>query len=177
MTGAIAIIGMSGRFPGASGVDVFWSNLRSGKESIARFSAEQLAADGVPAAMLGNQRFVNAGGALDGIDLFDAGLFGYSPREAEIIDPQHRIFLECAWEALEHAGYDSTTYNGSIGVYAGAGMNTYLLNNLYRNQDVLVAVGGLQALIGNDKDYLTTRVSYKFDLQGPAVTIQTACST
>ena len=176
MTGAIAIIGMSGRFPGASGVDVFWNNLRNGKESIARFSAEQLAADGVPAAMLGNPRFVNAGGALDGIDLFDAGLFGYSPREAEIIDPQHRIFLECAWESFEHAGYNPFSYNGLIGVYAGAGPGTYL-ERLKTHPELVALLGQFQLSIGNEKDHLTTRVAYKLDLHGPAVTTQTTCSS
>ncbi len=173
----IAIIGMACRFPGARNIDEFWENLRNGVESIVFFSDEELLASGLDPAMLSHPDYVRAKGALDDIELFDARFFGFNPREAEIIDPQQRIFLECAWEALEHAGYDSTTYGGSIGVYAGAGLNTYLLNNLYRNQDALIAVGGLQALIGNDKDYLTTRVSYKFDLQGPAVTIQTACST
>lgn len=176
MNSAIAIIGMSGRFPGASCINAFWKNLCSGKESIARFSADQLAADGVSPAMMGHPRFVNAGGALDGIDLFDAGLFGYSPREAEIIDPQHRIFLECAWESLEHAGYNPFTYEGLIGVYAGTGPSTYL-ERLKANPDLAALLGHFQLSIGNEKDHLTTRVAYKLNLHGPAVTAQTTCSS
>jgi phthiocerol/phenolphthiocerol synthesis type-I polyketide synthase E len=176
MSGAVAIIGMSGRFPGAPCVDVFWENLCNGRESIERFSAEQLAADGVPTEMLGHPRFVNAGGALDGIDLFDAGLFGYSPREAEIIDPQHRVFLECAWESLEHAGHNPFTYDGLIGVYAGTGPSTYL-ERLKGEPGLVALLGQFQLSIGNEKDHLTTRVAYKLDLHGPAVTAQTTCSS
>ena len=125
MSGGIAVIGMSGRFPGASDVDAFWENVCHGIESIARFSADQLAAAGISPSVIDHPRFVNAGGAIEGIELFDAGLFGYNPREAEMIDPQHRIFLECAWESLEHAGYNPFGYDGLIGVYAGTGSSTY----------------------------------------------------
>jgi acyl transferase domain-containing protein len=125
MNSAIAVVGMSGRFPGARDVDSFWKNLRQGIESIARFSAEELAASGIPRSVLGDPRFVNAAGALEEIEFFDAGLFGYNPREAETIDPQHRVFLECAWESLEHAGYNPFAYDGLIGVYAGTGTSTY----------------------------------------------------
>ena len=119
--------------------------------------------------MMGHPRFVNAGGALDGIELFDAGLFGYSPREAEIIDPQHRIFLECAWESLEHAGYNPFGYEGLIGVYAGTGPSTYL-ERLKADPELAALLGHFQLSIGNEKDHLTTRVAYKLDLHGPAVT-------
>ena len=140
MSDAVAVVGMSGRFPGAPTVDAFWENVQHGIESISRFSADQLAADGIPPSALDHPRFVNAGGALEGIELFDAGLFGYNPREAEIIDPQHRIFLECAWESLERAGYNPFGYDGLIGVYAGTGSSTY--------QERLKADPALAALLG-----------------------------
>ncbi|HEX6292480.1 MAG TPA: amino acid adenylation domain-containing protein [Herpetosiphonaceae bacterium] len=173
----IAIIGMSGRFPGASSVEAFWQNLRAGVESVQFFSDEDVLAAGVNPAQLGDPSYVKARAVFDGAELFDAGFFGYNPREAAIMDPQQRLFLECAWESLEHAGYDSSTYPGLIGVFGGASMNTYLLANLYPNRDLIGLIGDFQSMIGNDKDYLTTRVSYKLDLKGPAVTVQTACST
>ncbi len=173
----IAITGMAFRLPGASSVEQFWHNLCAGVESIASFTDEELLASGLDPRLINDPRYVKASGIVEDIELFDAAFFGFNAREAEIMDPQQRLFLECAWEALENAGYDSTTYQGSIGVYAGAGMNTYLLNNLCSNRDFLAAVGGIQAMLGNEKDYLTTRVSYKLDLRGPGVTVQTACST
>jgi len=176
MSGGIAVIGMSGRFPGAFGVDAFWENVRDGIESIARFSADQLAAAGIPPSVIDHPRFVNAGGAIEGIELFDAGLFGYNPREAEMIDPQHRIFLECAWESLEHAGYNPFGYDGLIGVYAGTGSSTYQ-ERLKADPDLAALLGHFQLSIGNEKDHLTTRVAYKLDLHGPAVTVQTTCSS
>ena len=176
MSGGIAVIGMSGRFPGAPGVDAFWENLRHGIESIARFSADQLAAAGIPPSLIDHPRFVNAGGAIEGIELFDAGLFGYNPREAEMIDPQHRIFLECAWESLEHAGYNPFTYEGLIGVYAGTGSSTYQ-ERLKTDPELAGLLGHFQLSIGNEKDHLTTRVAYKLNLHGPAVTAQTTCSS
>ena len=176
MSGAVAVVGMSGRFPGASSVDAFWENICHGIESIARFSADELAADGVPPSVLNHPRFVNAGGAVEGIEFFDAGLFGYSPREAEIIDPQHRIFLECAWESLEHAGYNPFGYDGLIGVYAGTGPSTYV-DRLKADPELAALLGHFQLSTGNEKDHLTTRVAYKLDLHGPSVTIQTTCSS
>ena len=122
----IAIIGMAGRFPGAGDVDRFWLNLRDGVESIARFSDQELIAAGVDAALLADPNYVKAGAVLDGVELFDAQFFGYSPREAEIIDPQQRCFLECCWEALEAAGYVPETCRGQIGIYAGISDNDYL---------------------------------------------------
>src|SRR5689334_23023581 len=121
----IAIIGMAGRFPGAGDVDAFWSNLCQGVESIAVFTDQELIAAGVSSALLDNPHYVKAGAPLEGIEEFDAPFFGLMPREAEITDPQQRLFLECAWQALERAGYNPDTYPGAIGVYAGAGMNTY----------------------------------------------------
>ncbi|CAG0936135.1 phthiocerol/phenolphthiocerol synthesis type-I polyketide synthase E [Thermoflexales bacterium] len=173
----IAVIGMAGRFPGAGNIQDFWRNLRDGVESISFFSDQELSAQGVDSALLQDVHYIKARGILDDIDHFDAPLFGFSPREAEIMDPQHRLFLQCAWEALEHAGYDPETYAGLIGVYAGVSASTYLLNNLAVNHELMQAVGGYQVMIGNDKDYLTTRASYKLNLEGPSLTLQTACST
>src|SRR5258708_2199566 len=122
----VAIIGMAGRFPGARNVEEFWHNIRAGVEAVAVFSEAQLAAAGVAPAMLRDPKYVRAWGVLADAESFDASFFGVTPREAELMDPQHRLFLECAWEALEDAGYETEKYAGSIGVYAGAGMNTYL---------------------------------------------------
>ncbi len=172
----IAIIGMAGRFPGAENVEQFWRNVRDGVESISSFTDEELKAAGVPEETLRSPQYVRAGAVLDDIDLFDASFFGFSPREAEIIDPQHRLFLECAWEALENACCDPEEFQGLIGVYAGVSLSRYLLN-LYTNREVLAAVGRLQLMIGNDKDHLPTRTSYKLNLRGPSVSVQTSCST
>ena len=175
-TDAIAIIGMAGRFPGARDVDEFWRNLRDSVESITFFSNEELEAEGIPAALCRDPRFVKARGVVEGADLFDAAFFGYSPREAEMIDPQQRVFLETAWTALETAGYDGERHRGRIGVYAGTSLNTYLFN-LASSPELMAVGGGFPALIASDKDFLTTRVSYKLDLRGPSVDVQTACST
>src|SRR5258706_9336992 len=169
----VAIIGMAGRFPGASTIAEFWSNLRAGVESIATFSDDELRRTGVEPALLGHPDYVKASAIVDDIDLFDAAFFGYTPREAATMDPQHRIFLECAWEALESAGYDPARYTGAIGVFAGAGLNTYLRSD----QPFTGAVDEYQAAIGNHHDFLATRVSYKLNLTGPSMTIQSACST
>jgi phthiocerol/phenolphthiocerol synthesis type-I polyketide synthase E len=170
----IAIIGMAGRFPGAANVDEFWENLRSGVESISFFSDEELIDAGVNPAVLSDPNYVKAAPILEDPEWFDASFFGYSPREAQFLDPQHRLFLECAWEAIEHAGYDAEAYPGAIGVYAGSAMNTYLLFSglLPHLVDEFVLT-----LTGSDKDFLTTRVSYKLNLTGPSVTVQTGCST
>ena len=159
----VAIIGMAGRFPGAKNIDEFWQNLRDGVESVSFFTDEELESSGVDSTVLSDPNYVKAGAVLEDVESFDARFFGFSPREAQIMDPQHRIFLECAWEALESAGYDSEMYKGLIGVYAGAGMNTYLLNNLYPNRSLVESVGNYQIMISNDKDYLPTRVSYKLN--------------
>jgi len=120
---------------------------------------------------------VRKGTVLEGADLFDAAFFGMSPREAQILDPQQRIFLECAWEAMEHAGYAGNTADQAVGVYAGVGMNTYFISQLLQNPAFLASAGGYQLMVGNDKDFLATRASYKLDLHGPSITVQTACST
>jgi acyl transferase domain-containing protein len=174
----IAIVGMAGRFPGANNIDAFWRNLRDGVESITAFSDEEILAEGVNPAELHDPAYVRAGGALDGVDLFDAAFFGYTPREAEIMDPQYRLFLETVWEALEHAGHTPDTFGRPIGVYAGVGMSSYLLNNLLSNPALIAdSVGMFQTVIGNDRDHLTTLASYKLHLTGPSITVQTACST
>jgi non-ribosomal peptide synthase protein (TIGR01720 family) len=172
----IAVVGMAGRFPGAAGVDEFWSNLRAGVESIRRYTPEELREAGVDPKLYENDGYVPARGAVDGVEWFDAAFFGVPPREAEVTDPQHRLFLEVAWEALERAGVDPQRAPGRVGVYAGCGMNTYAqtLNSFGR---FAKSVGGLTALVGSDKDYLATRVSYKLGLSGPSVVVQSACST
>lgn len=173
----IAIIAMSGRFPGARSVPELWRNLLDEVESITRFSVEELSAEGVDDELLANPSYVRAKGILGDVELFDAAFFGYSPRGAELTDPQHRVFLECAWEALELAGYDADRYPGRIGVFAGQSMNTYWLSNLYHHIDLVASVDSLQAAIGNDKDSLTTEVSYRLNLRGPSVLVQSSSST
>ncbi|MEH2207655.1 MAG: SDR family NAD(P)-dependent oxidoreductase [Nostoc sp.] len=178
----IAIIGMSGRFPGAKTLDEFWQNCCNGVESISFFSDEELELAGIDPSSFNDTNYVKASGILSDIDLFDAAFFDISPKEAQIMDPQHRLFLECAWETLENAGYDPATYTGLIGVYAGMGMNlyagrTYWNQNLYPNRERLEYVDDSQLAIANGADFLPTRVSYKFNLQGPSVNVQTACST
>ena len=174
---AIAIVGLAGRFPAARDLEEFWANIAAGREVLDTLSDAELDAAGVPEALRSNPAYVRKCTALDQADCFDAGFFGVSPREAQILDPQQRVFLECAWEALEHAGYGAGTGDRSVGVYGGVSMNTYLFNVLTRDPAVLAAAGGYQIMLGNDKDFLCTRVSYKLDLHGPSVTIQTACST
>ena len=167
----IAIVGMTGRFPGAPNLEVFWRNVRDGVESISFFSDAELLEAGVAPALLQSPHYVKAGAPLADIEQFDAGFFGFNPREAAATDPQHRLFLECAWEALEYAGYDPATYAGLIGVYAGSGVNPYALGSMAADATQV------QTLISGDKDFLTTRVSYKLNLKGPSVAVQTACST
>jgi acyl transferase domain-containing protein len=127
--------------------------------------------------LISHPDYVPAAGRVHEPDYFDASFFGFSAREAEIIDPQQRVFLECAWDALEDAGCDASSYRGAIGVFAGAGMNTYGVVNLFSNPDVIESAGGYQVMVGNDKDFLCSRVAYKLNLRGPAVGVQTACST
>ncbi|HEV7376651.1 MAG TPA: SDR family NAD(P)-dependent oxidoreductase [Pyrinomonadaceae bacterium] len=172
----IAIVGMSGRFPGARNINEFWRNLRDGVESITFFTDEELRATGIEAETLSDPGYIKAAGTLDGLELFDASFFGFNPREAEVLDPQQRIFLECAWESLENAGYDPETYRGLIGVYAGTSMSSYLFN-VYSNPELVGIIGDFQVQLGNDKDNLPTSVSYKLNLKGPSIAIQTACST
>ncbi|WP_058188402.1 type I polyketide synthase [Terracidiphilus gabretensis] len=170
----IAIIGMSARFPQSRNVQEFWQHLVAGDSLIVNFSEDELHQAGIDQAMLRDANYVRRGNVIEDADQFDAGFFGLSRREAEILDPQQRIFLECAWEALENAGH--TGEGERVGVFAGVGMNTYVLQ-LLRNPGVLASVGEYQMMLASDKDYLATRVAYKLDLRGPAVTVQTACST
>ncbi|MEC4892939.1 MAG: beta-ketoacyl synthase N-terminal-like domain-containing protein [Oscillatoria sp. PMC 1051.18] len=173
----IAIIGIAGRFPGAPNVDIFWQNLRDGVESINFFTDEELKAAGINPVVFNDPNYVKAGSILEDIELFDAAFFGFTPREAEIADPQHRLFLECVWEALENAGYNPENYPGQIGLYAGAALSSYLFLNLYPNREFMASVDLFQTLIGNDKDHLPTQISYKLNLRGPSVNVQTTCST
>ncbi len=175
-SGAIAIVGMAGRFPGAASIEEFWRNLAGGVESIKPITDDELAEAGVPEAVRNHPSYVKARGVLEDADLFDAGLFGYTPREAQLMDPQQRIFLECAWEALERASCDPATYEGLIGVYGGSSVNAYALSILSR-PEVRSELGAVGILLNTDKDYLATRVSYKLNLRGPSVTVQAACST
>jgi acyl transferase domain-containing protein/glutamate-1-semialdehyde aminotransferase len=174
----VAIIGMAGRFPGARNIGEFWRNLLAGVESISRFDRHDLEASVLEDPGARDQPgYVPARGVLDGVDLFDADFFGINPKEAQILDPQQRLFLEAAWEALERAGYDPATAGGSVGVFAGMSNNSYFAANLKEHRDLIDLVGALQTMMGNEKDYLATRVSYKLDLKGPSVSVQTACST
>jgi phthiocerol/phenolphthiocerol synthesis type-I polyketide synthase E len=173
----IAIIGMAGRFPGADNIHDLFKNLSQGVESITTFSDDELRASGVPDSLISNSAYVKRGGILKNPENFDAAFFGYSPREAEYIDPQQRIFLECAWHAFEDAGYDPERTEQIVGVYAGCGINNYLLKNLLSHSDWMESIVDFLTFTNNEKDFLSTRVSYKMNLTGPSLTIQTACST
>ena len=173
----IAIIGMVGRFPDAPNVEQFWKNLCGGVESVTTFTDEQLLAAGIDAHIVHAPNYVKTGILLNGVEMFDPHFFGFTPREAELTDPQHRLFLECAWEALEDAGYDPDRAKLRIGVFAGAGTNLYFQNHVFPNPDLMASLNHLQKSIAVEGDYLATRVSYKFNLKGPSFTIQTACST
>jgi phthiocerol/phenolphthiocerol synthesis type-I polyketide synthase E len=170
----IAIVGMSARFPGCRSVDEYWSKLATGESLLSEAADEDMRAAGVDPDSADAAHFVRSGTRLEDAERFDAKFFDFSRREAEIMDPQQRIFLECAYEALEHAGISGE--GERTGVFAGIGMNTYLLQ-LLGNPEVLAAAGGYQMMLGNDKDFLATRVAYKLNLRGPAVVVQTACST
>jgi acyl transferase domain-containing protein/acyl carrier protein len=173
----IAVIGFSGRFPGARDLQQFWQSLRHGQEAVTFLGDEELLAVGVDRALLSDPSYIKAASLLDGVEEFDAPFFGYSAREAEILDPQQRLFLEHAWEALEHAGYDPGRYDGLIGIYAGVAWNTYLLSNLTTRPELFDGGGAFQVFITNDKDFMPTRVSYKLNLKGPSMILQTSCST
>jgi len=168
----IAIIGMDGRFPGAKSPEEFWQNLRNGVETISFFSDDELEIS-PDSPVLKNPAFVKAGSVLENIDLFDASFFNIPAAEAEWMDPQQRLFLECAWSAIENAGYNLQTYKGLIAVYAGVNTNYYLLTRLAQLGDANL----FQLMLANEKDFLATRVSYKLNLQGESVTVQTSCST
>ncbi|PWK14434.1 non-ribosomal peptide synthetase/type I polyketide synthase [Tumebacillus permanentifrigoris] len=171
----IAIVGMAGRFPGANSVDEFWRNLIAGVESVTDLPDGELVAAGVDPTLIQDPRYVKRKGTLEGVELFDAPFFGYPPREAQMMDPQQRLFLEVGWQALEHAGYSSQAYPGRIGVIGGTGRPGYLLHHLKTNPETAAEL--FQTTILNEKDFLSTRLAYKLDLRGPALTVQTACST
>jgi acyl transferase domain-containing protein len=172
----IAIVGLAGRFPGAADVTELWSALRDGRSGITRFTDDQLRAAGVPDELIDDPAYVKAGAVIDGIDRFDADFFGINPKEAQILDPQHRLFLEQSWHALEDAGCDPASFDGSIGVFAGCAISTYLTRNVAPS-GIGRSVGELTVGLANDKDSLTLRVAHTLGLSGPAYGIQSYCST
>src|SRR4051794_6791733 len=176
---SVAIIGMAARFPGAPDVETYWDNIKHGVESVAFFTDEELEADGIGKATLADPSYVKASATIPDIDLFDAEYFNYSPKEAQFIDPQQRLFLECALHALESSGYDPARYQGSIGAFGGAAINIYQISLIAAHHREIQTSGALRTLFlnGNDKDHLTTRASYKLHLRGPSMAVQTACST
>jgi amino acid adenylation domain-containing protein len=174
----IAIIGMAGRFPGAESVEEFWNNLLAGRESVSFFSDEELCKSGLdPQALRARGNYVAARGVLTDVECFDAAFFGIHPREAEVMDPQQRLFLETCWTALERAGYAPNRLDAIVGVFGGVSFNTYYLHALHGRSELLELVGPEQVMFGNEKDYVATRVAYKLGLKGPALNVSTACST
>jgi acyl transferase domain-containing protein/SAM-dependent methyltransferase len=172
----IAIIGMRGRFPGAGDLDAYWRNLAEGVESIEVLSEDDMRAAGVPDHISRLPGYVNASPVLEKIDEFDAEFFGFSARDASLTDPQHRLFLETCWEALEDAGYDPARYPDAIGLFGGCELSSYLYQ-LFQNRDSLQYLDGMTLMVTNDKDHLCTQASYRLDLRGPSVVVQTTCST
>ena len=174
----IAIVGMAAHLPGANSVERYWSNLRAGLSSIRRLSEDELLEAGEAPGMIRRKDYVPFAAPLDGYTMFDAEFFGFSPKEAAILDPQHRRFLEVAWEAMESAGHVPQNFPGAVGVYGGCGMGSYFYFNICSNPDLVDQTGMfLLRHTGNDKDFLTTRASHVFDLKGPSMSLQTACST
>lgn len=176
---SIAIVGMAGHFPGARSVREYWSMLEAGRDATRWLTPEELIAAGESFSAIQDPRYIRATMALPDMEMFDAGFFGFSPREAAILDPQHRHFLECCWEALEDAGHmPADEFEGAVGVFGGCGMQAYLAFNLLSNPELVESEGMfLLRHTGNDKDFLTTRVSYLLNLHGPSIGVQTACST
>ena len=171
---SIAIIGMSGRFPGARDINAFWDNLINGRDSVSHFSVQELIQEGLDPQTVGEPRYVRAKGVLEDPLAFDAPLFGFSPAEAEMIDPQQRVFLECAMAAMEDASLNAETFDGTIGIYAGQSMSSYMFSMLLNPS---VKLDSFHIMITNDKDFLASRVAYKLNLRGPAVVVASACST
>ena len=180
---AIAVVGMAARLPGANSVSAFWDNLRRGEESIVTLSAETLSAQGIGDEVLANPAYVRRAPLLDGVDEFDADFFGFTPQAARMTDPQHRLFLQCAYHALEDAGCDPTQFGGSIGVYGASSASGYLAYNLLSHHNLSTIMGQgmnidlISLTFQNDKDFLATRVSHQFNLLGPSMSVQTACSS
>jgi acyl transferase domain-containing protein/acyl carrier protein len=173
----IAVIGMACNFPRATNLDEYWSNLTNKVETIEEISLEQLLKNGVSQQQLNSPNYVKAVSTLENIEFFDAEFFGFAPYEAICMDPQHRVFLECCWQAFENAGVDPLTYGGSAAIFAGLAMNSYILEVLLKNPEFFKSVDPFQLLLGNDKDFLNTQISYKFNLKGPSINVNTACST
>ncbi|SDM25203.1 type I polyketide synthase, partial [Allokutzneria albata] len=176
-SGDIAVVGLAGRFPGADDATGFWENLLAGRSGIVRHDRAELLAAGVPAEHADDPNYVPVSAAVSGMDLFDAGFFGVDPEEAALMDPQHRVFLETVWHALEDAAIEPSTVDGTVAVYAGCGPSTYLMMNLVTHDDLFVKVGPEHLILLNDKDTLAGRVSYSLDLTGPAVTVQAHSAT
>ncbi|MBD2528169.1 aminotransferase class III-fold pyridoxal phosphate-dependent enzyme [Nostoc flagelliforme FACHB-838] len=172
----VAIIGMVGRFPGAGNVDEFWRNLCEGSESTTFFQDEELDPS-IDPNLCKDPSYVKARGIISGGETFDAAFFGVNPLEAVVMDPQARVFLELVYEALENAGYESESFEGLIGLYAGCGQNTYFANHISGRMEIVDRIGEFQTMLANEKDFLTTRAAYKLNLKGPAVSVNTACST
>lgn len=174
----IAIVGVALRVPGAKNVREYWKNLVGGVESIRTLSEDELIAAGEDPEEIRKPGYVPRAGLLDGMEMYDGEFFGFGPKESAILDPQHRHFMECAWEALEDAGHVPSSFDGRVGVYGGCGMGSYFYFNICSNRDLVDSVGMfLLRHTGNDKDFLATRVSYLLNLQGPSINVQTACST
>ena len=174
----IAIIGMACRFPGANSLQQFWENLCDGKESIKFFTQEELLESGVSLENINAQDYVAASPILADVDKFDAEFFEFSPREARLMDPQQRLLLEVSWEAFEDAGYPPEQQSSIIGSFTGSGgvVSSYFVNHLQQHPELLGSTGSVEH-IGNDKDFLSTRIAYKLNLTGPSINVQTACST
>ena len=172
----VAIVGMAGRFPGAEDIEAFWRNLCAGQESIRVFAPDELDPS-IPRALIDDPAYVRARGVIEGVDRFDAAFFGIAPLEAQLMDPQHRHFLETAWHALEHAGYVPEQAPGRVGVFGGMYNASYFLHHVQSRPDLVARLGEMQTMLANEKDYLTSRVAYKLGLDGPAVSVHTACST
>jgi acyl transferase domain-containing protein len=173
----VAIIGMSGRFPGADSIDEYWKNISQGLDCTRDLTIEEVIESGVEPEIANSDSYIRRCADLNDIDQFDAAFFDYLPNEAKILDPQARLFLECVQTALDDAGCDPDRFDGSIGVYAGTGLNNYLLKNIMRNPGLFEDLLDFQTIISNDKDFLSTQVNYKFNLTGPGISVQTACST
>ncbi|RZI77590.1 MAG: amino acid adenylation domain-containing protein [Variovorax sp.] len=172
----VALIAMAGRFPGAADVEQFWDNLCAGRDSISFFDDESLDPS-VSASLRADPTYVKARGVIDDVDMFDPAFFGINPKEAQLMDPQQRVFLEICWECIERAGYAPDQCPGTVGIYAGMNNATYFLQHVQRHPELVDAVGAFQVMLGNEKDYIATRVAHRLNLTGPAISIHTACST
>jgi acyl transferase domain-containing protein/acyl carrier protein len=174
----IAIVGMAGRFPGAPDVDALWRRVQAGEDCLVDLDPSELVASGLPASLVNAPDYVRRAGVMEGIDQFDPAFFGIGKRDAAVMDPQHRHLLEVVWESIESSGYVPERFDGAVGVFVGCGVNTYLINNLLSNPQMVDQIGWfLLRHTANDKDFLSTGISYRLDLRGPSINVQTACST